>query len=89
MMSAPVFAMGRFCWPWLGAVGGVCATWGTTIGVTWVTVGGHAWEGKIKLVNIFVGLLSVVEGESGPDGHGGWDGSATASSHGHHSAGLV
>ena len=36
MMSATVVATGRFCWQWLGAVGGARATWVTAISTTWV-----------------------------------------------------
>ena len=51
-------------------------------------MGGHVWEGKIK-VDVFVGLLSAVEDGSSPGGRSGWDGAATVSFHGHHYAGIV
>jgi len=78
VMSAPVVAMGCFCWPWPGGCGwrthdvGDCRCRG---------MGWRAWEGKIKLVDVFVGLLSAVEGGCGPGGSGRWDGAATTIPH--------
>jgi len=35
VMSTPVIATGRFCWPWPGVMGGMHG-WVTTVGATWV-----------------------------------------------------
>jgi len=52
-------------------------------------VGGHASPGKIKLVDVFVGLLLVVEWGSAPGGRGGLNDAATVSFHGHRYSSMV
>jgi len=75
VVSAPVVAMGRFCWPRSGAVGGVHATWVTTIREMQVGTCGTVkpWDHATRC-QCLCGLTYTLDGggRSSPGGHSGW-----------------
>jgi len=91
VMSAPVVATGRFCWPWPGAMGGAGATWVTAVGASARCEWAHVESETVRSCHPLSASLSAYSQwwREGVVWAGTVDGIETASFHDHRYAGIV